>query len=124
MLQLEFRDDFFAAIRAMSQARARDPIYNRLSFVLLGVATPNDLTRDTQHTLFTSGRRIVLYEFSYSQAAPLRQGLELHYPGQSDRILSRIFYWTNGHPYLTQKLCLPSPPSDISAHGTTLKSTN
>jgi len=48
----------------------------------------------------------VLYEFSYSQAAPLRQGLEFHYPGQSDRILSRIFYWTNGHPYLTQKLCL------------------
>ena len=43
MLQLEFRDDFFAAIRALSHARARDPIDNRLTFVLLGVATPSDL---------------------------------------------------------------------------------
>jgi len=106
MLQLDFRDDFFAAIRAMAHARARDPIYNRLTFVLLGVATPIDLARDANRTPFTIGRRIVLSEFSYSEAAPLRQGLEVHFPGQSDRILRHIFHWTNGHPYLTQKLCL------------------
>src|SRR4029450_11737980 len=83
-----------------------DPMYNRLTFVFLGVATPTDLARDAKRTPFTSGRRIVLDEFSYSEAAPLRQGLEGPYPGQRERILSPIFYWTNGHPYLTQKLCL------------------
>jgi len=106
LLQLEFRNDFFAAIRGMYQARARDPLYNRLTFVLLGVASPSDLAPDATRTPFTHGRRIVLDEFHYSEAAPLCQGLEVHYPGQADRMLRRIFYWTNGHPYLTQKLCL------------------
>jgi AAA-like domain len=106
MLGLKFRDNFFATIRSMYNARASDPAYNRLTFVLLGVATPTDLIEDGNRTPFNIGQRIVLQEFSYIDAAPLRQGLEAVHAGQSDRILKRIFYWTNGHPYLTQKLCL------------------
>src|SRR5258706_2584190 len=70
MLQLDFRDDFFAAIRAVYNARAHDPVYRRLTFVLLGVATPLDLIRDANRTPFNIGRRIDLHEFSYADAAP------------------------------------------------------
>jgi hypothetical protein len=35
----------------------------------------------------------------------LQKGLEVICPGQGRPILDRIFYWTGGHPYLTQKLC-------------------
>jgi len=49
MLSLDFRDGFFAAIRAIYDARASDPVYNRLNFVLLGVATPYERSTTIFH---------------------------------------------------------------------------
>lgn len=122
-LNLDFRDDFFAAIRAMYNERASTPEYQQITFVLLGVATPTDLIQDRDRTPFNVGREIVLREFSYDDAAPLRDGLNAaaeqfghdnarafereHAPDESlgDTMLRAIFAWTDGHPYLTQKLC-------------------
>jgi hypothetical protein len=42
-LNLPFTDDFYAAIRYLYNARALVPAYQRLSFVLIGVATPSTL---------------------------------------------------------------------------------
>ena len=111
-LNLPFRDDFFAAIRAIYNARASEPIFNRLTFVLLGVATPTDLIRDRDRTPFNIGHAIALGELSYENATALRDGLEICHPGHGDTILRRIFYWTNGHPYLTQRLCLAAANRD------------
>jgi hypothetical protein len=105
-LNLSFRDDFFAAIRAMYNLRANDSAYQRLTFVLLGVATPLNLMEDLSRTPFNIGTRIVLQEFSYIDAAPLRRALDEFCAGQGDAMMQRIFYWTRGHPYLTQRLCL------------------
>jgi tetratricopeptide (TPR) repeat protein len=105
-LNLDFRDDFFAAIRAIYNARATESAYQRLTFALLGVATPTDLIHDRERTPFNIGRRIVLQEFSYDEARSLKAGLDACHPGQGDAILHHIFNWTNGYPYLTQKLCL------------------
>ena len=104
-LNLPFRDDFFAAIRALYNERAHNPIYSRLTFALFGVATPTDLIQDRERTPFNVGQRIDLREFTLADAEPLRQGLASRLPEQADAIFQRIFYWTNGHPYLTQKLC-------------------
>ena len=104
-LNLGFRDDFFAAIRAVYNERATDPTYQRLTFALFGVATPTDLIQDRERTPFNIGRRIDLREFTLDDAQPLRDGLVASFPEQADTILQRIFYWTSGHPYLTQKLC-------------------
>ena len=114
MLRLDFRDDFFAAIRAMYNARASDPVFKRLTFALLGVATPTDLIQDRERTPFNIGRRIVLQEFSTSDAVPLRSRLEASYPCQGEHILARIIYWTNGHPYLTQHLCITAMQQTVS----------
>jgi uncharacterized protein YkwD len=105
-LGLDVRDDFFAAIRATYNARANDPIYNRLTFVLLGSATPLDLIQDRNRTPFNIGRRIALREFTPGDVTPLCAGLELRHPEHAGAILTRIFYWTGGQPYLTHKLCL------------------
>jgi hypothetical protein len=53
-------DEFFAAIRECYNRRTEDSEYSRLTFCLLGVATPSDLIRDTRTTPFNIGRRIVL----------------------------------------------------------------
>ena len=105
-LNLGFSDDFFAAIRFAYNARAADPTYNRLTFVLLGVAAPADLIKDPNRTPFNIGHRVDLYEFSQEDAGILQQGLEAVFPQQGQIIFARIYHWTNGHPYLTQKLCL------------------
>ncbi|MCP4427055.1 MAG: hypothetical protein GY803_21405, partial [Chloroflexi bacterium] len=105
-LSLDFSDDFFAAIRAVYNARAKDPRFERLSFVLLGVAAPFDLIKDRTRTPFNIGQGIALNDFSRTDAGVLQRGLENSYPDQGKAIFSRIYYWTGGHPYLTQKLCL------------------
>jgi formylglycine-generating enzyme required for sulfatase activity len=104
-LKLDFRDNFFAGIRALYNARAENPDLRRITFVLLGVASPSDLIKDRSRTPFNIGQEIPLRPFSRQSASMLEQGLEACYPGLSSRILDRVFYWTNGHPYLTQKIC-------------------
>jgi WD40 repeat protein len=101
---LPFADDFFAALRACFNARATEPEFERLTFVLLGVATPDQLIQDPARTPFNIGRRIDLTDFSPDEARTLAPGLHVN-PGEADKRLERIFYWTGGHPYLSQALC-------------------
>lgn len=97
-------DEFFAGIREFYNRRTEDAEMERLTFCLLGVATPSDLIRDTRTTPFNIGQRIELTDFTEAEAVPLAQGL-----GRDERmgreLLQRILYWTGGHPYLTQRLC-------------------
>jgi WD40 repeat protein len=105
-------DEFFAAIRECYNHRTLDPAYHRLTFCLLGVASPSDLIRDTRTTPFNIGHCIELNDFTPEEAAPLAAGLQGRNsenpacpPGRSAELLARILYWTEGHPYLTQRLC-------------------
>lgn len=103
-LSLDFTDDFFAAIRSYYNARATAPEFVRLSFVLIGVATPGDLIRDPQRTPFNIGQRVDLTDFTRAEAQPLADGLQLP-ATEAAHVLDRVLHWTNGHPYLTQRLC-------------------
>ena len=94
-------DEFLTGIRECYNRRAHDPIYDRLTFCLLGAAVPSDLIRDARTTPFNIGERIYLKDFTRDEAAVLAKGL-----GKGrERLLDRIFFWTNGHPFLTQSLC-------------------
>jgi AAA-like domain/PEGA domain len=97
-------DEFFAGIRELYNRRTEEPELGRLTFCLLGVATPSDLIRDTRTTPFNVGRRIELTDFGEDEAAPLVLGMS-HDSNLGERLVSRILYWTGGHPYLTQRLC-------------------
>jgi hypothetical protein len=105
VLGLKFpTDDFFALIRACYNKRAELALYNRLSFALLGVATPTDLITDTTRTPFNIGHAIELDGFQLSEAAPLLPDLA-SVVSCPKVVLQRILNWTGGQPFLTQKLC-------------------
>jgi len=118
-LSLDFTDDFFAAIRACYNARASDPAFKRLSFVLLGVATPGDLISNPQRTPFNIGRWMDLTDFTERQAIPLADGLGLP-PVEAGQVLTWILDWTGGHPYLTQRLCAAAAASRESWNAATV----
>jgi len=103
-LSLNFTDDFFAAIRFLYVARATQPALRRLSFVLIGVATPGDLIRDPKRTPFNVGQRVDVTDFTPKEALPLMAGLGVP-PEQAPQVLGWVLKWTGGHPYLTQRLC-------------------
>jgi GAF domain-containing protein len=98
VLGLNFRTyDFFSFIRACNE-------YDRLTFALLGVATPSDLMKDTHHTPFNIGRAIELHGFQWEEAQPLAKGLEGKV-SDPQAVLKAVLDWTGGQPFLTQKLC-------------------
>jgi len=101
---LPFADDFFAALRACFNARATDDAFERLTFVLLGVASPDQLIKDPARTPFNIGKRIDLTDFHPDEAQVLAPGLHPD-AGEAGRRLERVLHWTGGHPYLTQALC-------------------
>lgn len=105
VLNLNFRvDDFLAAIRACYDSRADHLAYQRLTFALLGVATPSELIQDKHSTPFNIGRAIELTGFELNECLPLAQGLATHV-NYSPAIIQEILTWTGGKPFLTQKLC-------------------
>ena len=135
VLRLNFpTDDFFAFIRACHNQRVDNPLYNRLTFCLLGVASPGNLIKDKQRTPFNIGQGISLSGFKLDEVSPLVAGLvsqKAEGRGQEagvflevgDRrdekkegevcfdkddagiLIKEILYWTGGQPFLTQKLC-------------------
>ncbi|MFP4412533.1 AAA-like domain-containing protein [Coleofasciculus sp.] len=105
-LRLSFpTDNFFALIRAYYNGRDTQKRYQRLTFALLGVASPSDLIQDKTKTPFNIGQAIELRGFSLDEAMVLTRGLEGKVENPRS-VLREILKWTNGHPFLTQKLCL------------------
>ena len=103
-------DEFFAAIRECYNRRVQEPEYGRLSFALVGSATASDLIQDTRTSPFNIGKRIELKDFTFVECRPLAEGTigligRIAPTGASQRMLKRVFYWTNGHPFLTQAIC-------------------
>ncbi|QLE53604.1 CHAT domain-containing protein (plasmid) [Nostoc sp. C057] len=111
ILNLQFKDDFFAIIRDCYNHRVDYPAYNRLTFVILGVATPSDLIQDKKRTPFNIGRAIELKNFQLHETEPLAKGLAG--VGNSQKPMEAILYWTGGQPFLTQKLCSLAVKSNI-----------
>ncbi len=101
---LDYAADLFHAVHASHDARASEPEYERLSFALFGTVMPGDPGAKSGTATLEIGRRIDLPDFTFEEARPLCREIGLE-PGDAERALYRVFYWTGGQPYLTQKLC-------------------
>ncbi|MGB3614795.1 MAG: AAA-like domain-containing protein, partial [Elainellaceae cyanobacterium] len=101
---LEFKDDFFAIIRACYNHRAENPSFKRLTFGLIGSATPSDLIQEKARAPFNIGQAIDLSGFTFHEAGNLAQGL-VSKADNPHAALQVILDWTGGQPFLTQKLC-------------------
>ena len=114
LFAFDFNDDFFALIRDFYQQRAEHQVFRRLSFVLLGVATPSDLIRDKQRTSFNiGGQTIDLCGFHPHEVGPLEAGLRQQVE-EPAAVLREVLKWTGGQPFLTQRLCRLIAASEFS----------
>ena len=108
ILALDFpADDFLALIRSCYNKRANNSEFDRLTWALLGVASPTDLCREqnaSSNTPFNIGKAIELTGFDETEAQPLAAGLA-ELTDSSQEVLTEVLYWTGGQPFLTQKLC-------------------
>ncbi|MCW6051524.1 AAA-like domain-containing protein [Lyngbya sp. CCAP 1446/10] len=108
ILALDFpADDFLALIRSCYNKRANNSEFDRLTWALLGVASPTDLCRDknlSSNTPFNIGKAIELTGFDETEAQPLAAGLA-ELTDSPQEVLREVLYWTGGQPFLTQKLC-------------------
>ena len=105
ILSLQFpTDDFFALIRSCYEKRNFNSEYQRLTFALVGVATPGDLIGDKRRTPFNIGTAIQLDGFKETEIEPLARG----FAGIVENplgLMREILNWTGGQPFLTQKVC-------------------
>lgn len=98
-----FRVGFFAWLASLYEARNTNPIFERVTFVLCGVATPRQLIPDDSLSLFEWSKEVVLSDFTLEEALPLADSLSL--PNEAGKnVIAWVHRWTNGHPYLTQLL--------------------
>lgn len=105
LLNLSFpMDDFFVLLRSCYNKRAEQAHYQRLNFVLLGVATPSNLIQTKTRTPFNIGQAIQLNGFQLHEAQPLLSGLSER-ASNPQAVLQAVLDWTNGQPFLTQRLC-------------------
>ncbi len=105
-LRLDYTDDLFTAIRGMYNERPIVKAYENITFCLLGVATPNELIKDQRTTAYNVGTTLELRDFDpvLDDLKPFSQALSADEARASD-LLERVLFWTDGHPYLTQRIC-------------------
>jgi WD40 repeat protein len=96
-------DQLLASIRAAHNARTTDPDFSRLTFVLLGECDPVNLLSEPELSPFNVTRAVTLDDFSRDEIKLFVTELNLDAKA-ADIALDRIYYWTRGQPYLTQKL--------------------
>ena len=99
---LPFADDLVESIGAVSKARATELDFERLSFALVGECNP-DLFGKAGESPFAHMEAIRLEDFSREQTGIFATELALDSP-DAEIALDRIYYWTAGQPYLTQKI--------------------
>lgn len=97
-------DEFFAGVRDCYNRRADDERYQALTFCLVGVATPSQLIQNPDITPFNIGRRLELADFTLDETMVYSAELDrIGLPGPE--IVTRVYHWVRGHPYLTQLVC-------------------
>ncbi|MEH2125731.1 AAA-like domain-containing protein [Nostoc sp.] len=106
ILSLNFSvDDFFNMIRFCYNQRAINPEYHRITFAIFGVATPSDLfIYGNNTTPFNLGKTIEVNGFTFEEAQALSLGLDIK-DNHPQKVLKEVLAWTEGQPFLTQKLC-------------------
>jgi AAA-like domain len=106
-LKLRYTDDLFTAIRGMYNDRPIVEAYRRITFCLLGVATPNELIKSRRTTAYNVGTTLELCDFdnTVDDLSPLVAALNSN--AEVGRcLLERVLYWSGGQPYLTQKFVI------------------
>ena len=101
-------DPFFSTIRSIFTDRnlyRPDPQLARINFAFAGVFEPDDLVKNRQNSPFNVSQIFRLSDFSKDEVGlfAIRLSEEIGEKIHKE-ILDRIYYWTDGQPYLSQSL--------------------
>jgi hypothetical protein len=98
----DYSDEIFAQIRSIYFSRVNFPEYDRLSYVLSGVAEPSEIIKDKNISPFNIGEKIYLDDFTYDEFLTFLKKAGLQFDSE---LCARIFYWANGNPRITWDIC-------------------
>ncbi len=111
--RLPFDEQLLASIRTAHNSRVTEPDFSRLSFILIGECDPMGLVDEASLSPFSVSTAIYLGDLSRQDMAVF--GGELNLPdGDAERALDRIYHWTSGQPYLSQKLARAVAREDVA----------
>jgi len=102
LIGVSYSDKVLAQIRSMYFARDNYDIYNRLTYVLSGVAEPADLIKDKNISPFNIGEKVYLENFSLSELGAFLRQANLSLPPS---LIERVFHWTSGNPRMSWDIC-------------------
>ncbi len=98
-----FKREIFGAIRACFDARATEPDFQRLSFAILGTATAKAALPGGRDSPIDIAVEIKLRDFRWNELKQLASGLGCD-PETSAQLSERVWHWSGGQPYLSQKI--------------------
>jgi AAA-like domain/Domain of unknown function (DUF4062) len=101
---LPFSDTFFMTLRNLYIQR--DDYEGTISIAFAGATDPSELVQDMSISPFNIGAEVTLNDFTESETRQLTQLLQLAGITGDEAFHQAIYSWTDGHPYLTQSLCL------------------
>ena len=103
-IPLPWSSSFFLILHEVYTSRSMETNFKRLSFILSGTISPQLLSPD--NPLSRILQRVNVKDFDRRQVLAIARSLSL--AGKEtiprEEIAARLFYWTNGQPYLTQWL--------------------
>lgn len=108
----DYSDKIFAQVRSIYFERINFKEYERLSYIISGVAEPSDIIKDKSISPFNIGQKILLGDFNYSEFESFIKKAGLNW---SESIRKHIFHWCNGNPRLSWEVC--SSLEDIAISG-------
>lgn len=110
-----YSDRILSQIRSMYFARANYAVYEKLTYVLSGVAEPTDLIKDRNVSPFNIGEKIYLNDFTLAEVSLLLKNAGLKF---APEIVEAIFGWASGNPRMTWDIC--SALEDLQRAGETI----
>ncbi|XXT18113.1 AAA-like domain-containing protein [Sorangium sp. So ce429] len=117
-LKLPYSDDLFTAIRALHNERPDVEAYQRITFCLLGTATPGELIKDRRTTPYNVGQTVELGDFDAARddLEDLERAMGQR-GGPGKELVRAVLSWTGGHPYLTMAVCRLALEADARSAG-------
>lgn len=109
---LPFAEHLLASVRAAHNSRTTEPEFNRLGFVMVGECDPLSLIGDPNLSPFDVSTEIRLGDFDRDDLHVFAAELNIP-PADAKIALDRVYYWTSGQPYLSQKLSRAIAREDI-----------
>lgn len=105
-LEATLREDFLSAFRAVHARRGptlKDA--RRFSVCFLGITSPDELIASPNRSPFNVAEAVRLSDFTEAEArTAFLAALEGHVPEPAS-VFEAVFRYTNGHPYMSQRLC-------------------